>query len=81
MGTWTIPAFSTRNSTLPAFSSLTARPTSKVTVPALGLGIRPLGPRTLPSRPTWPMRSGVATARSNSSQPSWIFFTYSSEPT
>ena len=32
-----------RNSTLPAFTSCTALPTSKVTVPVFGFGIRPLG--------------------------------------
>jgi hypothetical protein len=50
---WMIPAFSTRNSTwrrlwLPC----TASPTSMVTVPTRGFGIRPRGPRTLPKRPT-----------------------------
>src|SRR5436189_139680 len=34
-----MPAFSTRNSTLPAFASRTALPTSNVTVPTLGFGM------------------------------------------
>ena len=77
-----MPALSTRYSTLPAFSSCTALPTSKVTVPSFGLGIRPRGPSTLPRRPTTPIMSGVAIALSNSSQPSsWIFLTRSSAPT
>ena len=37
---------------------LTALPMSGVTVPALGEGIRPLGPSTLPSRPTNRIMSG-----------------------
>ena len=35
--------------------------TSKVTVPELGFGIKPLGPNTLPNLPTTPIMSGVAT--------------------
>src|SRR5262245_28656612 len=80
-GTCTLPALSTRNSTLPAFASRTARPTSKVTVPSFGFGMSPRGPSTLPSRPTWPMRSGVAMAESNSSQPPCTRSTRSSAPT
>src|SRR5262245_55557503 len=80
-GTCTLPALSTRNSTLPAFASRTARPTSKVTVPSFGLGMSPRGPNTLPSRPTWPIRSGVAMAESNSSQPPCTRSTRSSAPT
>src|SRR4029077_8391367 len=49
-GTCTSAVLSVRNSTLPAFTSCTALATSKVTVPVLGFGIRPLGPSTLPSR-------------------------------
>src|SRR5262245_48216251 len=52
IGVCTLPALSTRNSTLPAFASRTARPTSNVTVPSFGFGMRPRGPSTLPSRPT-----------------------------
>src|SRR6516225_1462363 len=51
-GAWIIPVLSTRNSTLPALTSFTALATSTVTVPVLGLGINPRGPRTLPSLPT-----------------------------
>ena len=66
----TTPNLSVRYSILPAFMSLTALPTSKVTVPALGFGMRPRGPRTRPSLPTTPIMSGVATAASKSSKPS-----------
>ena len=72
-----MPLLSTRNSILPAFSSLTALATSSVTVPALGLGINPRGPSTFPSAPSCPIMSGVATIMSVSSQPSLIFCTYS----
>src|SRR5258707_531306 len=51
-GTCTMPVLSVRNSTLPAFSSLTAFAISNVTVPVLGLGISPRGPSTLPKRGT-----------------------------
>src|SRR5436190_1525340 len=71
IGAWTMPLLSTRNSIFPAFSSLTARATSIVTVPALGFGISPRGPRILPSGAIWPIRSGVATTASQSSQPSF----------
>src|ERR1700719_3316037 len=47
-GTCTKAVLSVRNSTLPALTSCTALATSKVTVPVFGLGIRPLGPKTLP---------------------------------
>ena len=49
---------STRNSILPPLMSVTALATSTVTVPVFGLGIRPRGPSTRPSRPTLPIRSG-----------------------
>src|ERR1700758_2011083 len=55
-----MPALSTRNSTLPAFTSLMALATSKVTVPVFGLGIKPRGPSTLPSFPAERIMSGVA---------------------
>ncbi len=64
MPAWMMPAFSTRNSTWPDLASVTALVTSMVTVPSFGLGIRPLGPSTLPSRPTTPIMSGVAMTRS-----------------
>ena len=73
---------STRYSTLPALISFTALPTSKVTVPVLGLGMRPRGPRTFPSFPTDLIMSGVATMASKSSQFSfWMRVTMSSPPT
>src|ERR1039458_10445922 len=59
-GAWIIPVLSTRNSTLPALISRIALATSTVTVPVLGLGIRPRGPSTLPSLPTERIMSGVA---------------------
>ena len=72
---------STLNSTRPPLTSLTARSMSNVIVPALGFGIRPRRPRILPSLPTRPIESGVASATSNSSQPASIFLTRSSPPT
>src|SRR4029453_6628667 len=42
---------STRNSILPPLISSTARATSMVTVPVFGFGIRPRGPRIVPSPP------------------------------
>ena len=44
---WTMPAFSTRNSTAPPLDALTAAATSIVTVPTFGFGIRPRGPEHL----------------------------------
>src|SRR6266446_2759050 len=67
-GAWMIPVLSTRNSTLPAFTSLTALATSTVTVPVLGLGISPRGPRIFPSLPTERIISGVAIMASKSVQ-------------
>src|ERR1022692_2135602 len=81
-GAWMIPVLSTRNSTLPALISLIALTTSTVTVPVFGLGMRPLGPRTLPSLPTERIMSGVAITASKSVHPSdWILVTMSSPPT
>src|ERR1700677_3643029 len=59
-GAWMMPVLSTRNSTLPALISLMALATSTVTVPVLGLGIRPRGPSTFPSLPAERIMSGVA---------------------
>src|SRR5262249_50418994 len=80
-GAWMTPVLSTRNSTLPALVSRTAFPTSAVTVPVLGFGIRPLGPRIFPSWPTARIISGVAISASKSSQPPLIRVTISSPPT
>ena len=63
-GAWMMPVLSTRNSTLPALTSFTALATSTVTVPVFGFGIRPRGPRILPSLPTERIMSGVATTAS-----------------
>ena len=69
-------------SILPAFKSWTALATSIVTVPALGLGIKPFGPSTRPRRPTTLIMLGVATTLSKSNHPSfWIFGISSSAPT
>src|SRR5699024_4693408 len=71
IGTWIMFVLSNLYSILPALISLTALVTSMVTVPDLGLGIRPLGPSTRPRRPTTPIMSGVATTTSKSSHPSF----------
>ena len=76
-----IAALSTLYSTLPALISLIASATSKVTVPDLGFGIKPLGPKTLPILPTTPIMSGDATMISKSNHPPWIFSINSSPPT
>jgi len=82
MGQWMMLVLSRRYSTLPAFTSFTALATSGVTVPALGEGIRPLGPSSLPRRPTTPIMSGEATTTSKPNQFSfWIFSTISISPT
>src|SRR3984885_13705726 len=78
---WTLPTLSVRYSTRPPLNSPTALATSVVTVPVLGLGMRPRGPRTRPSVPTWPIRSGVAMAMSKSRKPPLILATRSSAPT
>ena len=54
--------------------------TSNVTVPTLGFGMRPRGPRTRPSLPTAPIMSGVAMTRSKSMKPSDTFCHQSSLP-
>src|SRR5256714_12378202 len=69
------------NSILPPLMSLTALPTSLVTVPVFGFGIRPRGPSTRPSRPTLPIRSGVATTASKSRKPPFTRSISSSVPT
>ena len=81
MGTCTLPPLSTLNSTRPALTSLTALAVSSVTVPVLGLGIRPRGPRALPSLRTSDIASGVAMATSKSDQPSVHRLIKSSKPT
>src|SRR5271156_2066496 len=80
-GTCTRAVLSVRNSTLPALISRMPAATSLVTVPVLGLGIRPRGPSTLPRRPTDFIMSGVAIKASKSVQLSfWIRSTMSSPP-
>mmetsp|Transcript_16962 Transcript_16962/g.45680 ORF Transcript_16962/g.45680 Transcript_16962/m.45680 type:complete len:202 (+) Transcript_16962:653-1258(+) len=80
-GTWTMPCLSQRNSNLPDLNSATAAPTSVVTVPALGEGMRPLGPSTRPSLAIFGMAGGVATSTSKSSVPELMVCTRSSMPT
>src|SRR6056297_675348 len=75
------PARSALNCTCPPFASLTACATSIVTVPTLGLGIRLRGPRTLPSRPTTGIMSGVAMQRSKLISPPCTVSMRSSAPT
>src|ERR1035437_772893 len=78
-GAWMIPVLSTRNSTLPALISLIALVTSTVTVPVFGLGMRPLGPRTLPSLPTERIMSGGGDSGVQGARPpDWILVFISS---
>ena len=81
IATWTLAPRSVRYSSLPAFDSVTAFAMSNVTVPVLGFGIFPRGPRMRPSLPTFPIWSGVAIATSKSSKPSSICFARSALPT
>ena len=82
MGQWMMLVLSRRYSTLPALASCTAPATLGVTVPALGEGMRPLGPSTLPRRPTTLIMSGEAMTTSKSNQFScWIFWARSASPT
>ena len=46
---------------------------SIVTVPVLGFGIRPLGPKTRPKGPNLPITLGMVTITSISVHPSFIF--------
>ena len=79
-GAWMLPPSSLRNSTLPAAYSFTAVGMSSTTVPDLGEGILPCGPRIRPSLDTLRIMAGVATATSKSVQPSEIFLIRSSPP-
>ena len=69
-----LPVLSMRKSTLPPLASLTAVETSSVTVPVLGLGMRPRGPSTRAHLRTSFMASTVAMATSKSHQPSLVIF-------
>ena len=77
----TMASLSNLNSTFPFLNSSTALAGSAVTVPLLGLGIRPLVPNIFPNWPILGIKSGVAMAMSKSSQPPLIFSTKSSCPT
>src|SRR5579862_3809977 len=81
MAACTLPAASFRYSILPALNSRTAVRTSSVTVPFFGDGMRPLGPRILPSFEMTLIVRGIAMATSNSYQPPSIFLARSSMPT
>ena len=78
--TCTIPALSALNSNFPALNSFIALAISLVTVPALGFGINPLGPNTLPSFATFGIISGVAISKSKSILPLLMLSTRSSSP-
>src|SRR5574343_629238 len=78
---WMMPALSTRNWTWPAFAFLTAVATSGVTVPTLGFGIRPRGPRIWPKVPTTRMASGAAITTSKGMSPALTWAARSSMPT
>ncbi|MND94948.1 hypothetical protein D3C80_871860 [compost metagenome] len=66
---WMIPVLSTLKSILPPFTSVTALPTSVVTVPVLGLGIKFLGPKIRPNLPTLAITLGIVIMISTSVQP------------
>eukprot|EP01085_Mycamoeba_gemmipara_P002055 Mycagemm_TRINITY_DN10049_c0_g2::TRINITY_DN10049_c0_g2_i1::g.2055::m.2055 type:complete len:105 gc:universal TRINITY_DN10049_c0_g2_i1:253-567(+) len=76
-----IPVLSTLKSILPPFTSVTALPTSLVTVPDFGFGIKLRGPKTRPNLPTFAIHAGVVIIMSTSVQPPSILATYSSKPT
>ena len=78
---WITPALSVRKRTWPALALRTAPATSGVTVPTLGFGIRPRGPRIWPSWPTTRIASGLATTTSKLSSPAFTFSARSSMPT
>ena len=77
----TTPPFSALNCTSPPFAACTAALTSTVTVPTFGFGMRFLGPKTNPNRPTTGIISGVAIQRSNSIVPDCTVCIRSSAPT
>src|SRR5574344_870099 len=76
-----LPFLSTLYVTCPPLASLTAFVTSIVTVPVFGFGIKPFGPRILPTLPTIPIQSGVAIKTSKLIFPAWISSAKSSFPT
>ena len=77
----TIPDLSVRYWTCPDFAFLTAFATSFETVPTLGLGIKPFGPRIWPNLLTTFMVSGVAITTSKSKSPFFAISARSSIPT
>src|ERR1700728_1242000 len=76
-----MPALSVRYRTWPDFAFFTASATFGVTVPTLGFGIRPRGPKIWPSWPTMRMASGLAMTTSKSIWPALTFSARSSKPT
>nr|YP_010851503.1 hypothetical protein QQP88_pgp020 [Echinothamnion hookeri]WGH14361.1 hypothetical protein [Echinothamnion hookeri] len=81
IGTCTIPVRSTLYSNLPALNSLIELLNSLVTVPDLGEGINPLGPKKRPNFAISNIISGVAINLSKSKRPLKISSIKSSEPT
>mmetsp|Transcript_53170 Transcript_53170/g.146862 ORF Transcript_53170/g.146862 Transcript_53170/m.146862 type:complete len:202 (-) Transcript_53170:228-833(-) len=80
-GTCTMPCLSVRNSSLPALNSFTASPGDALTVPALGEGMRPFGPRTLPNLASFGIAGGVAKSTSKSQTPEEMVSIRSAIPT
>src|SRR6202034_3819059 len=76
-----MPALSVRYRTCPDFAFFTASATFGVTVPTLGFGMRPRGPKICPSCPTMRMASGLAITTSKSICPAFTFSARSSKPT
>ncbi len=64
-----IPSLVNLEVDLTLLTSLTALATSIVTVPLLGLGINPRGPRIRPIGPILPMQEGIVMITSTSVQP------------
>src|SRR5450631_349569 len=77
----TMPALSVRYRTWPDLAFFTASATFGVTVPTLGLGINPRGPKIWPNWPTIRMASGLAITTSKSIWPALTFSAKSSKPT
>mmetsp|Transcript_8214 Transcript_8214/g.16930 ORF Transcript_8214/g.16930 Transcript_8214/m.16930 type:complete len:236 (+) Transcript_8214:348-1055(+) len=72
------------NSTCPCFASFTALVMSVVSVPSLGLGMRPRGPRMRATCDSWGIKDGCPIARSKliaPLPPLFIFAMSSSAPT
>src|ERR1700737_931402 len=77
----TMPALSVRYRTWPDLAFFTASATFGVTVPTLGFGINPRGPKIWPNWPTMRIASGLAITTSKSIWPALTFSAKSSKPT